>query len=361
VSEPPDTPHPAAPGGRPADPAGTTPRHDPRDLLPARHALPPAEIEDADVVEGDAVDVTDGEPDAQPAAEHGGDLLPERVAAAGAPALAPDVPPPHAPRFHFLAGALIAIGVGALLIAVGLALGGTGGGDSSGPAWSAWHPDGKSAAQQIATHVGEQYHLADGRQLVLAQGGSLSIAGLPLTVALRETADQGGNIRLYADKGVLYRLCGLGKDCTIASGRPSVERTLLLRREALELALYSFRYLDGVKQVAVFMPPAHGKQPSQALFFRRGDLDAELRKPLDATLTSDAPSVATITHSPDALLVDQLTLPTLFTFSLTQANTDNRAFLVLDPSTGSTSGSSSGAGSLSAGTNAGSLAGSSSD
>ncbi|HEY5142598.1 MAG TPA: hypothetical protein VII98_03770 [Solirubrobacteraceae bacterium] len=340
MSKTPETPRSAVPGRRPDDPAGTSPRHDPRDLLPARQVLLDAEIQDADVVDGDAVDVTDGEPAALD--EHDGDLLPERVAPAGAPALASDAPPPHAPRFHFLAGALIAIGVGALLVAVGFAIGGTGSGDSSGPAWSAWHPSGSQAAQQIATHVGEQYHLGDGKQLVLAQGGAMSIAGLPLTVALRQTADQGGDIKLYDDKGVLYRLCGLGTNCAIASGKPSIQRHLLLRREALELALYSFRYLDGVKQVAVLMPPAPGKKPSQALFFRKGELSPELKKPLDATLTSDVPSVSTMTRSPDALLVDQLTLPTLFTFSLTQANQDNRAFLVLDPFTANSSGASSG-------------------
>ncbi len=354
MSSTPDTPRPGPAGHRPDDPAGTSPRHDPRDLLPARQALLPSEIDDADVVDGDAVDVTDGEPDER-SADHDGDLLPERVAPAGAPAPVAGGPPPHAPRFNFLAGVLIAVGVAAVLLAVGLVIGGTGSDRTHGPAWSAWHPTGKSAAaQQIATYVGEQYHLSDGKQLVLAQGGPLSVAGLPLTVALRETADQGGNIKLYDDKGVLYRLCGLGKNCAIASGKPSVQRHLLLRREALELALYSFRYLDGVKQVAVFMPPPPGKQPSQALFFRKGELGPELKKPLDATLTSDVPSVATMTRSPDALLVDQLTLPTLFTFSLTQANQDNRAFLVLDPFTATSSGTGTSSGS---GTSTGSSTG----
>ena len=40
-----------------------------------------------------------------------------------------------------------------------------------------------------------------------------------------------------------------------------------------------------------------------------------------------------MTLSPDAPLVDQITTPKLFRFSLTQANTDNRGFIVLDPFT----------------------------
>ena len=44
----------------------------------------------------------------------------------------------------------------------------------------------------------------------------------------------------------------------------------------------SFRYLGDVHQVVVFMPPAKGKTPSQALFFREGDVARELDRPLTA-------------------------------------------------------------------------------
>ncbi len=273
---------------RPEDPAGTRPRHDASELLPARRSAAPEEdLPDAEIVEAGAT----GEP--KDDAPSSGDLLPERIADAGAPELS-RAQTPHAPRFQFLTGALIAIGAGAALVAIAMVVGGSGGGSKDdGPTWSAWKPGTSgTAAQQIATHVGERYHLNTGRQLVLVEGGPMQVAGLPLTVALRQTADQGGNIKLYGDKGVLFRLCGLGKDCAIADGKPSLERHLLLRRESLELALYSFRYLDGVKQVTVMMPPPPGKQASQVLFFRKGELSPELHRPLDATLTTDVPSVS---------------------------------------------------------------------
>ena len=51
-----------------------------------------------------------------------------------------------------------------------------------------------------------------------------------------------------------YILCGLGQNCSIKGGTASEERHALLRREALELALYTFKYVDGVDSVSVFLP-----------------------------------------------------------------------------------------------------------
>jgi len=170
---------------------------------------------------------------------------------------------------------------------------------------------------------------------VAVTGGPLEIAGLPVTVALRQTPAQGGDIKLIDGTGVLYRMCGLGEKCAIDSGKASTSRHLLLRREALELALYSFRYL-AVDEAVVFLPPRKGEDPTQAVYFRRADADLRnaVAKPLDATLVRQTPSVSGVTRSPDAQLVNTITTPKLFTFSFTQANQDARAFLVLDPLSG---------------------------
>ncbi|MEA2322756.1 MAG: hypothetical protein QOD81_2606 [Solirubrobacteraceae bacterium] len=317
------------PRERPPDPAGTRPRHDPESLLPAtREPLLSDDVVDADVVEERETDR--------------GDLLPARRRPGGAAeAVAPARHSQYAPRFHFLTGALAAVGIAALVgLAVFIAL--PGGGQDPGPRWSTWTPDvkGNAGAQQIAEHVGPAYKLPDGHQMVDVSVTGLEIEGVPLAVAVREAPTQGGDIRVFDDRGLIYRLCGLGPDCAIATGKPSEERHLLLRREALELALYSFRYLEDVHQVVVFMPPALGQKPSQALFFREGDVSQELDRPLTASLSPRVPTVRTITLSPDAPLVDQLTTPKIFKFSLTQANTDNRGFIVLDPFDAAANGSS---------------------
>jgi uncharacterized membrane protein YgcG len=349
---------------RPQDPAGTQPRHDPDALLPAtRPRLPGDDVVDADIVEERA--------------EERGDLLPARRRAGDAPApVAPARHSQYAPRFHFLTGALLAVGLAAIAgIAAFILLPGTG--KDPGQRWSRWTPKatGTAGAQQIAEHVAHEYKLPDGRQLVDVSVTGLEIEGVPLAVALREAPAQGGDIRVFDDGGLIYRLCGLGPDCAISSGKPSAKRHLLLRREALELALYSFRYIDAVHQIVVFMPPKLGEKPSQALFFREGDVTQELDRPLTASLSPRVPSVRTVTLSPDAPLVNQLTTPKIFKFSLTQANTDNKGFIVLDPfdaaatsssgstpssstSSGSSTGSGSGSGSKSS-TGSGSGSGSS--
>jgi hypothetical protein len=305
----------------PSDPAGTRPKVDRDALLPARMAVQPPPEE---------------EPDPAP--------LPEPIGAAGGPErLRERAEPPHAARFQFILGALIAIGavsIVALIFAVGQRS------DSDFAAsWSPWSPakDGPDGAQEIAEHVGPSYRLSSGEQLALVTGGDLEVADLPMKIALRDTE---GDVSLVEGDGVMYRLCGLGPKCSINKGKPSTARHLLLRREALELALYSFRYLRGVDQVVVLMPPPPGSDPEQALFFRRGDIEGPLQSPLRATLQAPAPNVGTVRRSRDAPLVDRITSRGLFKFSLTQANQDASVFLVLEPPAAATSdGSGSGSGS----------------
>jgi hypothetical protein len=198
MSEHPDT---REPQNRPADPAGTQPRHDPESLLPAeRDALRPE-----DVVEAEVVDEREAER---------GDLLPARRRS-GMPSepVAPARHSQYAPRFHFLTGALVAVGVAAL-VGLGLFIALPGGGQDPGGRWSQWRPtaEGAAGAQQIAEHVGSEYKLPDGHQMVDVSVTGLEIEGVPLAVALREAPAQGGDIRVFDDNGLIYRLCGLAAD-----------------------------------------------------------------------------------------------------------------------------------------------------
>jgi hypothetical protein len=300
---------------RPWDPAGTQPKHDPASLLPesSEPLLPP----DAEVVESDAID---DDPDR--------DLLPQRHEAAGAPAMATG-PSEYAPRFQFMTGALVAIGIAAL-IAITVAIVGISPGGDSGPAWSSWKPStgGLQGATEIAGHIAGAYR-DQGKQLVKVDANDISYKGIPLLVAMRKSAEDGGAIQVHDEKGVLYQMCGLGVNCQIDSGKPSKERMLLLRREGLELALYTFRYLKDVKQVVVLIPATPGKAQTIALYFSRDALRPELDRPLTSSLLPRAPTTKTVTLSPDARLVDQTTNPYLF--SLMGSSFNDRGYLVLDP------------------------------
>jgi hypothetical protein len=237
---------------------------------------------------------------------------------------------PYAPRFRFAMGALVGVALGALVATLLLIFGPTHQ-TVPGPAWSSWKPDksGSDGAQEIAAHVAPQYQLSSGVPLVAVTGGPLKVADLPVRIALSEA----GKASIVNGNGILYNLCGLGPRCAIATGKPSVERFLLLQREAFELALYTFRYDSSIENVVALMPPRLGTKPENALFFRRDEptIRSALSVPLRQTLPLPTPSVASLTdrctlvHS-----IERLTKGSLFKFSFQQGQ-DASAFLVLQP------------------------------
>jgi hypothetical protein len=252
------------------------------------------------------------------------------------PRLASDSP--YRSRFGFLLGALIGVGIAAIVVATTLAVQSGGGGDKI--RWSPWMPsasDGFAAVEQIAQHVGRKYRLSNGNQIVAVRSGPLEIANLKLNVALR-TAPTGGDIELIDGKGVLYTLNGLGPRGSIRDGNPSTDRHLYMRREALELALYTFRYVDDVDLVVALLPPPKPDKgavagttaapATQALFYRPGDLEPQLDVPLQATMAPATPRPETM-NDREAQTIEALTRPNLFQASFQQSQ-DAQAFLVLD-------------------------------
>jgi hypothetical protein len=209
-------------------------------------------------------------------------------------------------------------------------------------AWSAWQPAGETEddrAAEIAGRVGSAYRLPTGSQLVSVQASPLVVQDLPVSFIAIQSAPDGTlyteeNIPVFADapeKTVAYLLCGLGENCAIEEGEPSTERQRLLRREALELALYTFRYLEDKDYVVAFMPPRPGDDPAYALFFQRSELDPLLDEPLRSTLPQEPPPLPEEISELEIGVIDALTNPRLFAFRFSQLQ-DGRAFLVLsDP------------------------------
>ncbi|MFM9124135.1 MAG: hypothetical protein ACKOSO_02990 [Actinomycetota bacterium] len=190
-----------------------------------------------------------------------------------------------------------------------------------GPPWSGFVPvetADQTMIQSIADHVGGRYALPDGAQLGAVTASKPEWGGVPLAAIAVQPAsgavDQ--TIRVIeADSAVSYVLCGLGEQCAIASGKPSVERDRLLRREALELALYTFRYVPGVEQVLAFLPPKKGSPPDVALLFERGQYAGEIDQPLDRTLPPSVPGVESMPTS-EQQVVDRLTEPRRYAFQM---------------------------------------------
>jgi hypothetical protein len=235
----------------------------------------------------------------------------------------------YAPRFRMLLGALVGIALGALGATLVIAANH----QTSAPSrpWSAWQPSDRGAdgAQEIADHVAPAYKLPGGRQLVAVTGGPLEVANLPVRIAFAQGLNA-TTVRVVSGHGVLYTLCGLGPRCAIATGKASPERMLLLRREALELALYTFRYLNGVDNVVALLPPRRGDKPTKALFFRHDGVRGALDQPLTATLPLPPPTTDSLRRSAQALEIQRLTDHNFFSFTVQQGQ-DNSAFLVLNP------------------------------
>jgi hypothetical protein len=232
-----------------------------------------------------------------------------------------------------ITGALVGVAVGALAAAAVLV---AGGGPKALPAWSHWKPadgDASKGAEQIAGHVAPSYRLPTGDQMVLITGGPLRVAdlNLPVRVAIEDRVR--GSQKLVTGKTIMYVLCGLGPRCAIAKGKPSTTRLLLLKREALELALYSFRYLDAVDNVVALLPPSPPPKKSKdvttnAMFFRRGDVQPALQRPLAFTLPSPPPTLNALPTSPEAGLIQELTHRNNFGYGFSQGQ-DLSAYLVL--------------------------------
>jgi hypothetical protein len=233
---------------------------------------------------------------------------------------------PHTTRFWVVRAALGAILGMAAAVAVAIAMSPAPGPDKS---WSPWHPSksGVNGVHQIAEHVAPMYHLPNGDQLVLVQGGPLEFASLPAKVAL-ESSPTAGTVSLLGGDTILYTLCGLGPKCAIRTGKASPERHLLLRRESLELALYTFHYVGGVDQVVTLLPPRKGSKPSQAMLFRKGDVGSELGRPLQETLPLPPPLPQGLDGAQGGV-INRLTAPNPFKFRLEQSQ-DAGVLLILD-------------------------------
>ncbi len=243
--------------------------------------------------------------------------------------------------FYVVLAIAAGAGVGALLVLVGR------GSPAPAPAWSAWEPTGttEQRAAQIAEHVSGQYRLPSGSALVaityqgppvgtldgVTPGAVRAIAVRPDTTGGR--ADASDITTIDARNTVQYELCGLGKNCSISEGKTSDARGQLLRREALELALYSFRYVDGIDSTLVLLPRRADGNEATAILLTRNDVRRELGQPLDQTLTAPlTPGVGEIAADEQAV-IDRTTKPRLYEYGWLQAQ-DGTLVMVLAPTLG---------------------------
>lgn len=252
---------------------------------------------------------------------------------------------PHRGKFMVATVALGGVAVAALAIAVAVFVANTGGGANSNAgsakAWSAWSPStgGAQGVTEIADQIAPFYRLTPAKQLDVVTPLSLSIptssgtltGSGPVPVVNTGTAKV-EKLSLLPGHTVAFNICGIGASHCALAGKPSSARLLLLRREALELALYTFKYIGGTQNVIALLPPGHqvsstkgaskpatGKPLSVGILFAKGQLQQFLSTPLTKTLSAippDVPELPVWVPTSDAALVDQVTARSLFQSSV---------------------------------------------
>jgi hypothetical protein len=241
-------------------------------------------------------------------------------------------PPPrevHPIRFKLAYAALAVVlgaGVGTLIVLVGR------GDEHQSSNWSGWQPDGSDTqkTREIAEHVGRQYRLPSGHQIVAVIPGPPKVGDIPIEHVAIANSDAPEDITLFGtDNSVVYQMCGLGRNCGIEEGTPSIERGYLLHREALELSLYSFKYA-GADQVITLLPGRPEARPTYALFLRKDDFRQALDQPLSRTLRPTRTIEPNGVSPRESGLIRQIDLRHFYRYSFQQAP-DGSGVLVLAP------------------------------
>lgn len=212
------------------------------------------------------------------------------------------------------------------------------------PAWSAWKPTktGFAAAGQIATHVAAEYRTSgEGQQVVTAQAYPPVDNDAPLAgIAVRNTTDTGLSTGSFtprnADHTLVFVLCGVVASRCMLPPQTRVN-DLVLRREAVELTLYAFRYLKHVDSVVTFLPPPDRKT-SWVVYLRRDDLRQALRQPLVVTLPLATTPRIDDQDPGEGPAIERLTRPHWFTTNLQRGPTGRSILVLEDPVSASDSG-----------------------
>lgn len=237
---------------------------------------------------------------------------------------------------YVLLAAIVGAGIGAFVVLA------TRADPPQAEAWSEWQPTGSRTAmlRQIADRIPKAYK-EDGKQLVVSIASPLVVStgesDLPVEAVFvqpdtsRGLAEEDDIEAHDGRKVVSFGLCGVdsNEQCALTTGTPSPERFTLLRRQALELALYAFKYVDDVESVVVFMPPTAKGESNGTVFLTRDDVADELRRPLREILPSRTPRVGGLGELEQGHIL-RLTAPHTYAFEF-RAAPDGRPILVLTP------------------------------
>lgn len=218
--------------------------------------------------------------------------------------------------------------------------------------WSKFKPTGSPLAmeRQIATRVSSEYKASTASRLVTVFPGPLQATRFlqtdsgPTSVQVPVTLvavqpdistgkhEEGDYSFFHPERTVAYEMCGFGdtqENCgvTAATGKTPAP---VLHREALELALYTLKYVPDTDAVVAYLPPpANPQAAATAVFFARKDVKPNLGRPLARTLRPGTVFLgATV---PNGKQVGELTRSHVYTADYETLPGDGTSALVLTP------------------------------
>jgi hypothetical protein len=178
--------------------------------------------------------------------------------------------------------------------------------------WSSFEPTGAETypkAQNLANFVAPRY-ISNDSPIAVVQAQPLFfhdqvVDGVAFTRApFQDVGEHYHQLEPAGRTTMAYVFCGQAARCGLAA--TGAEDVIpLLRRESLELALYTFKYWPDIDAVVALLPPATKSSP--AVYLRRRDLEAQLSKPLERTLPSAEVITASSMTAAERATVDRLT------------------------------------------------------
>lgn len=195
--------------------------------------------------------------------------------------------------------------------------------DASKQAWSDYQPKGSDVfekAQNMVNHVAPKYRYG-GAPIAVVQAQPLLyrdavVDGIAFTrPPLRQV---GGRLTDFEPSGstIAYVFCGQARACGLPQ-EGAGEVGLLLQRESLELALYTFKYWPDVRSIVTLLP-ANG-QSSAAVFLRRRHVERFLDRPLNATLPPHEELTADSLTNAEREMIDRVVVNNTFSSRFEQA------------------------------------------
>jgi hypothetical protein len=261
---------------------------------------------------------------------------------------------PHSQKFRVALAGLSGIAAAAIVIAVVVLANSNSSSAAKAGHWSSWAPSDSTSngIKQIAGHVAAGYRQSTLDQLdevtplptsQINSSGTTTGSGPLVVVNTGGKIITSSSLELLNGTTVAYDICGraaTGK-CELA-GKPSANRLMLMRREALELALYTFKYIGDSQNVLAVLPPgrsttkgASGAPVTVSVLFARKELQPELDAPLSKSLQTPPPpmsELSTWSQTEEADLVDEITGRGLFSSQL-ESQQEGGKLLILSPLT----------------------------